>query len=363
MVCCYGAGISIKGRVRVGVVEKNEKISMELGELGLDRWLIDQAGKLCDSGQRIARVTVVDRGWYTVRNENGEVLARATGRFLHSTESTCDMPCVGDWVCLCYQDDGTAATIHAMLPRKSFLQRKFAGKRVELQMIAANVDTAFIVQSCNYDFNVSRLERYLVMVNEGRVEPLLILSKTDLVSPDELEGLIAEIRQAGIGTRIIAISNVTGSGLEQIRDVMDCGRTYCVLGSSGVGKSTLINRLTGGDILKTGAVGDSGEGRHTTVRRQLIVLEQGAMLIDTPGMREVGLLGVSDGMDDNFEDIQELSLSCRFSNCSHRSEPGCAVMKAMEEGKLQREHFQNYVKLKVESNCNEIAYAGKRKKK
>ncbi|AGF77977.1 ribosome small subunit-dependent GTPase A [Desulfocapsa sulfexigens DSM 10523] len=362
MVCCYSAGSFVKGESG-RVAEKIENTFMKLSELGLDRWFIDQAGEFCESGQQIARVTVVDRGWYTVRNEDGEVLARATGRFLHSTESTCDMPCVGDWVCLRYQDDGSAATIHAMLPRKSFLQRKFAGKRVELQMIAANVDAAFIVQSCNYDFNVSRLERYLVMVNEGRVEPLLILSKTDLVSADELEELIAEIRRAGINTRIIAISNITGSGLEEIREVMDCGRTYCIVGSSGVGKSTLINRLTGDDSLKTGAVGDSGEGRHTTVRRQLIVLEQGAMLIDTPGMREVGLLGVSEGMDDNFDDIQELSLSCRFSNCSHTSEPGCAVVKAIEEGDLQEEHFQNYLKLKMESDCNALSYAGKRKKK
>ena len=336
---------------------------MELSELGLDPWFSDQAGKLCKPGQRIARVTVVDRGWYTVRNRDGEVLARATGRFLHSTESTCDMPCVGDWVCLRYQDDGTAATIHAMLPRKSFLQRKFAGKRIELQMIAANIDMAFIVQSCHYDFNVSRLERYLVMAKEGRVEPLLILSKTDLVSADELERLIAEIRTAGISTRIIAISNVTGSGLNQLKEVMESGKTYCFVGSSGVGKSTLINRLTGNDSLETRAVSASGEGRHTTVRRQLIVLEQGAMLIDTPGMREVGLLGVNDGMNDNFEDIHELSASCRFSNCGHTNEPGCAIVRAIEEGIIQLEHFQNYVKLKMESESNAVSYSGKRKKK
>ena len=340
-----------------------ETTTMELSELGLDHWFTDQARKLCQSGHRLARVTVVDRGWYTVRNEDREVLARATGRFLHSTESTCDMPCVGDWVCVRYQDDGTAATIHKMLPRKSFLQRKFAGKRIELQMIAANIDVAFIVQSCHYDFNVSRLERYLVMANEGRVEPLLILSKIDLVSADELEYLISEIRKAGISARIIAISNVTGLGLDQIKEVMGCGKTYCIVGSSGVGKSTLINQLTGQDTLKTRAVSDSGEGRHTTVRRQLIVLEQGAMLIDTPGMREVGLLGASDGMDDNFEDILDLSLGCRFSNCSHTNEPGCAIGEAIEGGKLQQAHYQNYLKLKMELESNEVSFAGRRKKK
>jgi len=336
---------------------------MKLNELGLDSWLTNQARNLCQPGQRMARVTVVHRGWYTVRNEEGEVTARTTGRFLHSTESTCDMPCVGDWVCVRYQDTQNAATIHGMLPRKSFLRRKYAGKRIEIQMIAANIDVAFIVQSCHYDFNVSRLERYLVMANEGQVEPVLILSKTDLISADKLEQLIAEIREAGISTRIIAISNVTGSGLEQIEDAMGAGKTYCIVGSSGVGKSTLINRLIGHDALETKAVSDSGEGRHTTVRRQLLALDQGAMLIDTPGMREVGLLDASDGMDDNFDDIHELSRGCRFSNCSHTQEPQCAILQAIEDGTLQQEHYQNYLKLKTESESNKMAYAVKRKKR
>ncbi len=336
---------------------------MELKNLGLHNWFAGQAKKLCRTGQRIARVTVVDRGWYTIRNEDGEVLARATGRFLHSTESTCDMPCVGDWVCAKYKDDGSAATIHTMLPRKSFLQRKYAGKRIEIQMIAANIDVAFIVQSCHYDFNVSRLERYLVMANEGDVEPLLILTKTDLVDAEKLKQLVAEIRKAGIRTQIIAISNVTGSGLDQVRDLMVLGKTYCIVGSSGVGKSTLINKLTGDELLKTKEVSDTGEGRHTTVRRQLIVLEQGAMLIDTPGMREVGLLGVSDGVNDNFDDVLRLTRSCRFSNCSHTNEPGCAIVEAVEAGDLQSEHYQNFVKLKLESENNEISYGARRKKK
>jgi len=262
-----------------------------------------------------------------------------------------------------YQDDGTAATIHAMLPRKTFLQRKYAGKKIELQMIAANIDVAFIVQSCHYDFNVSRLERYLVMANEGRVEPLLILSKTDLIDADRLTQLVAEIRSAGIKTRVIAISNVTGAGVDQLEEFMERGKTYCFVGSSGVGKSTLINRITGQDSLKTRPVSESGEGRHTTVRRQLLVLDQGAMLIDTPGMREVGLLGAGDGVDDNFEDILELSLDCRFSNCRHSNEPGCAIVKAMEDGELQQEHYENYLKLKAESESNEISYGAKRKRK
>ncbi len=340
---------------------KMEISPMELSKLGLDRWFQDQAGELCQPEQRIARVTAVDRGWYVVRNEDGEVPARATGRFLNSTDSTMDMPCVGDWVCVHY-DSEDSASIHTVLPRKSFLHRKSAGKNIEFQMIAANIDVAFIVQSCHYDFNVARLERYLVMASEGHVEPLLVLTKTDLVSTDELEQLILQIRRGGISTRIIAVSNVTGAGLDQIKELMGPGKTCCLLGSSGVGKSTLINRLAGQDTLKTASVSDSGEGRHTTVRRQLIILEQGAMFIDTPGMREFGLFGASEGIGECFDDIQELALSCRFTNCSHTNEPGCAVLQAIEGGKLPPEHYGNYVKLKKESELNETAYTEKRKK-
>ncbi len=335
---------------------------MELIELGLTPWFKDRASELRKPEQGIARVTVVDRGQYTVRNEHGEIAAKATGKFMYSIESIIDMPCVGDWVCVEYHDSDNSASIHATLPRKSFLRRKSAGKSIEFQMIAANIDVAFIVQSCHYDFNVSRLERYLVMANEGRVEPLIILTKIDLVSAEELEQLISEIHDIGIHTRVIAISNVTGAGLDQVKETMGLGKTYCVVGSSGVGKSTLINQLTGHDTLRTGAVSNSGEGKHTTVRRQLFVLKQGAMLIDTPGMREVGILHASEGLDENFDDIQELSLSCRFNNCSHTKEPRCAVLKAIEEGKLPQEHYQDYLKLKKESDFNEKAYANKRKK-
>ena len=335
---------------------------MELIELGFDRWFEDQARELCKPDQRIARITAVDRGWYIVRNEDGEVPARATGKFLHSTESTSDMPCVGDWVCVQYHDSGESASIHTVLPRKSFLRRKSAGKDIEFQMIAANIDVAFIVQSCHFDFNVPRLERYLVMVREGQVEPLLILSKTDLISAENLAQLILKIRQVGITSRVIALSNVTGEGLDQVREVVESGKTSCLLGSSGVGKSTLINQLIGHDTFKTRTVFDSGEGRHTTTRRQLIVLEQGAMLIDTPGMREIGLFGVSEGIDENFDDIQELSLGCRFSNCRHTNEPGCAVLQAIKAGKLQQEHYGNYVKLKKESESNEKSYTDKQRK-
>ncbi|MGL1932243.1 MAG: ribosome small subunit-dependent GTPase A [Desulfotalea sp.] len=335
---------------------------MDLKELGMDSWFENHARESCSAKQQIARVTVVDRGQYTVRFEHGDIPAKATRKFMRATSSSVDRPCVGDWVCMDNQDSQEYASIHAVLPRKSFLRRKSAGKSSKLQMIAANIDVMFIVQSCHYDFNVSRLERYLVMASEGHVEPVIILTKTDLVTKDTLQQLITEIRDKGITAKVIALSNVTGAGLNQVKDSMECCKTYCLAGSSGVGKSTLINQLRGDDALRTQTVSNSGEGRHTTVRRQIFVLEHGALLIDTPGMREVGVLAVNDGVDDNFDDIHDLTLQCRFTNCGHGNERGCAVSHAIEEGTLHRERYQNYLKLKTKSEINDNLNIQKGKK-
>jgi ribosome biogenesis GTPase len=335
---------------------------MELTELGLDSGLAEQASHLCGSGQRLARVIAVDRGRYVVRDEDGEVPAELTGKFLFTAASSVDMPCVGDWVCVQYHDAESHASIHDVVPRRSFLRRKSPGKNIDFQMIAANIDVAFIVQSCHFDFNVRRLERYLVMVNEGHIEPVLLLTKTDLVSAAELERMLANIRAAGITGRIITLSNVTGEGVAHVKEIVVPGKTYCLLGSSGVGKTTLINHLSGHDVLETAAVSGTGEGRHTTTRRHLVVLDNGGLLIDMPGMRELGILSTGEGLDDSFADIKVLAGRCRFADCRHTNEPGCAIRKAIENGELNPEHYQSYLKLKAESDFNEMSYVDKRKK-
>jgi ribosome biogenesis GTPase len=335
---------------------------MNLSDLGFDRWFEEHAGDLLRLEQNVARVTAVDRGAFLVRNQHGELIAELAGRFRLSAQSSIDLPCVGDWVCVQFHNSGNAAVIQRVLPRKTYLRRKCAGKTVDFQMIAANIDIAFIVQSCHYDFNIRRLDRYLVAANEGHIEARVILSKIDLITPEELERRIEEIRQDGISVEVLALSNTTGAGVDDFRKHLVPGKTYCLLGSSGVGKTTLINYLVGRGAFETRAVSGTGEGVHTTARQQLIVLDQGVMLIDTPGMRELGLLGAGDGMNVSFEEIYDFSLDCRFSNCTHTQETGCAVLMTMERGDLSEERYRSYLKLKKESDYHEMSYVDKRRK-
>jgi ribosome biogenesis GTPase len=336
---------------------------MELKNLGFDSWFQEELKQLPQSDHSIARVTAVDRDRYLVRGEMGEVPAELAGRVMFSAESSMDLPTVGDWALVQYQNADTLAIIQDLLPRRSILRRKAAGKKVDYQLIAANIDVAFIVQACDSDFSLPRLDRYLVVIREGHIEPMILLSKSDLVDEESLGQMIGGIERAGISCGVIALSNETGHGLDRVKSMLERGRTYCLLGSSGVGKTTLLNHLIGHEEFETRSVREKdGKGRHTTARRQLIVLDNGAMVIDNPGMRELGVIGVDTGIDESFAEIRELSMGCRFRDCTHTNEAGCAILKAIENGELSEERYRSYLKLLKESEYHQMSYVEKRKK-
>jgi len=334
---------------------------MEIIDFGLDSWFEEHAGNLCGSAYKLARVIAVDRERFVVHDGQREIFAVLTRKFVQATESPADFPVVGDWISIEHHEADEFTSINTVLPRKTLLRRKMAGQDIEFQMLAANIDTAFIAQSCHLDFNIRRLERYLVMVNQDSIEPVLLLTKTDLISADALAQVISKIRNAGIDHKIIPLSNVTGEGIELIREMMVPRKTYCLLGSSGAGKTTLMNHIADASF-KTKTVSVSGAGRHTTVRRRLMMLDTGAMLIDMPGVRELGVMSGREGIDERFSDILSLGQTCRFNDCSHGNEPGCEITAALENKALDQDHYNNYLKIKEESEAYQKAYAAKLKK-
>jgi ribosome biogenesis GTPase / thiamine phosphate phosphatase len=334
---------------------------MKLELLGFGTWFAERAAELDLSGCCLARVCAVDRGSCRIRNEAGEVPAELSGKLSFHIESPEELPCVGDWVAARYYDSGSAAVIHHVLPRRSFLRRRMPGADARHQMIAANVDTALIVQSGQHDFNPARLERYLVAAADGQVEPVALLTKTDLLAPEVVERRLAVIGSV-TGARALAVSCVTGEGLGALRQILCPGRTCCLLGSSGAGKTTLLNRLLGREAFETGDLSGTGEGTHTTTRRQLVTLDQGALLIDTPGMREFGLMDAEGGLELEFADIAAHAALCRYADCTHRDEPGCAVRAAVEHGEIASTRYAGYLKLRKESEYHGLSRLEKRRK-
>ena len=335
---------------------------LTLDALGWDSWFEAQLELLGGEKKIVARVAAVDRDQLLVLGEEGLFQEKLSGRCMYESESASERPCVGDWVCLETTENGQFGLVRQVLKRRTCLRRKIAGDSVEYQMIAANIDFVIIVQSCHYDLNLKRLERYLVMVKDGDATPFILLSKTDLVSPEILAAQVDRIRDAGFSGPLATLSNVTKEGFAELNGIFAAARTYCFVGSSGVGKSTIINHLAGRNLMATKAVSGTGEGRHTTVRRELILLQNGALVIDNPGMREFGVLGAEQGVEAGFPDIQALAAKCRFRDCTHSMEPGCAVLNALQRGEIDAEHYDNFIKLRRESSHHLMSYAQKRRK-
>jgi ribosome biogenesis GTPase len=302
-------------------------------------------------GLFLARIIEQHRDLYKVAGETGELQAGVSGNFIYRANDNSDFPAVGDWVMIDRTDDsGGNAVIHHILRRKSVFERKAAGTGNSIQVVAANIDIIFICMSLNADFNLRRIERYLSVAWDSMATPVIVLTKADLC--DDLDARLAELAKVSVGTDVVVSSSRQDGGYEEVRSYIKEGKTIAFLGSSGVGKSTLINRLMGREVMHTKEIReDDDKGRHATTHRQLIVLPGGGIVIDTPGMRELQL--DSANLSRAFEDVGKLAERCRYRDCSHTTEPGCAVREAIEAGELPEDRLESFRKLQ-----KEIGYEG-----
>lgn len=335
---------------------------MTLQDLGYSDTLENQRIEQNLTDFEIGRVIAEHKERYIVRTGQGELEAEITGNMRFSAQSREDFPAVGDWVAL-QMYDPDFAIIHKILPRSSTISRQAVGQHGEVQIIATNIDMAFLVQAVDRDFNLNRLERYLTICYAAKVRPVVVLTKTDLIEPAQLAEIVDRVKARHKELPVEAVSSETLEGIEALKRYIKKGKTYCMLGSSGVGKSTLINTLSGEVLMKTDAISQSTQkGRHVTTHRELIVLESGGVLIDNPGMREVGIVDSSGGLETTFDEIAGLSEHCKFSDCSHTNEAGCAVLEALHNGELDEQAYRNFMKMQKEQAHFQMTSQEKRKK-
>lgn len=310
----------------------------------------------------IGRVISEHKERYVVKTEKGEFESEITGNLRFSAKGREDFPAVGDWVALTTYDS-VFSIIHKILPRFSIISRQAVGQFGEVQIIAANIDYALLVQAVDRDFNINRLERYLTICYSSKVSPIIVLTKTDLIGEQVKAEIIGSINQRIQNTPVLAISNETQDGYEALKQIIEKGKTFCMLGSSGVGKSTLLNNLIGRTIMRTGSISQStSKGRHVTSHRELTVLENGGILIDNPGIREVGVVDNANGLETTFDKIFSLSQHCKFKDCTHINEIGCSVLEAVENGEIDKSSYENYLKIGREKIHFESSVVERRKK-
>ena len=310
----------------------------------------------------IGRVISEHKERYVVKTEQGEFDAEITGNLRFSSKSREDFPAVGDWVVLTIHDSDFAI-IHSIFPRYYVVSRQAVGKFGEIQIIATNIDYALLVQAADRDFNINRLERYLTICNSSKVSPIIVLSKIDLINEHRATEIVENIKDRIKNVPILAISNESQAGYDKIISIIEKGKTYCMLGSSGVGKSTLLNNLSGKSLMRTDSISRStNKGRHITSHRELIILENGGILVDNPGMREVGIVDSISGLEITFDLIIKYSQNCKFKDCTHTNEKGCSVIDAVEKGQIDRASYENYLKMEREKAHFDLSVVERRKK-
>lgn len=310
----------------------------------------------------VGRIISEHKERYVVKTDKREYDGEIIGNLRFTAHHRSDFPAVGDWVAIS-EYDNDKVLIHSVFPRKTIIERQAVGKQGEKQIIATNIDYAFIVQAVDRDFNINRIERYLTICHTSKVSPIIVLNKIDLITDNELSILVKKVQERVKKVPIIPISNESQKGLIKLKESIEKGKTYCLLGSSGVGKSTLLNNLSGRELMKTNTISTStNKGRHVTSHRELIILENGGILIDNPGMREVGIADSKEGLEITFNEIIELSKDCKFKDCTHTAEDDCAVLKAVESCIIDKSSYENFLKMEREKEHFDSTIAEKRKK-